>query len=56
MLHLDKLLLAPSPNQLRENYLFYCLFKKAEEEHLASYKQLQLWLEIPMQEARLTNS
>jgi hypothetical protein len=42
MLYLNKLPLALSPNQLRENYLFYCLFKKAEEEHLTSYKQLQL--------------
>jgi hypothetical protein len=41
MPHLDELPPAPSPNQLRENHLFYYLFKKAEEEHLASHKQSQ---------------
>jgi hypothetical protein len=56
MPHLDELPPAPSPNQLRENHLFYRLFKKAEEEHLASHKQSKSWSETPMQEARLTNS
>jgi hypothetical protein len=56
MPHLDKLLPVPRPNQLKEHYLFYRLFKEAEEEYLASYKQLKSWLEIPIQEARLTNT
>jgi hypothetical protein len=56
MLYLDKLPLVPSPNQLKENHLFYYLFKKVEEEHLMSYNQSELWLEIPMQEVRLTNA
>jgi hypothetical protein len=42
MLYLNKLPPAPSPNQLKENYLFYRLFKKAEEEYLVSYKQSKL--------------
>jgi hypothetical protein len=38
MLYLNKLPLVLRPNQLKEHYLFYRLFKEAEEEHLASYK------------------
>jgi hypothetical protein len=42
MPYLDELPLVLSPNQLKENYLFYRLFKKTEEEHLASYNQSEL--------------
>jgi hypothetical protein len=56
MPHLDELPLVLRPNQLKEYYLFYRLFKEAEEEHLASHEQSKLWSEISMQEARLTNT
>jgi hypothetical protein len=42
MLYLNKLLLVLRSNQLKEHYLFYRLFKEAEEEHLVSYEQLKL--------------
>jgi hypothetical protein len=39
MLYLNKLPPVLRPNQLKEHYLFYRLFKEVEEEHLASHEQ-----------------
>jgi hypothetical protein len=56
MPHLSELPPVPSPNQLKENHLFYQLFKKAEEDHLLSHKQSNSWSEVLTQEARLTGT
>lgn len=51
--HRSELPPAPTSNGLKEDHPLYDLFKKAEEDHLASHQTTHSWTEVPAKTVRL---